>query len=235
VIGVVAALPLEARFLVGRMLDPAERAELRDCAGWIQLCGIGREKALHAAQSLLDAGASALVSWGTAAGLDPALAAGTLVLPQCVIGADEYMFPVDQAWRSRLHDRVAGHVATSGGLLLESLSVFTHPSQKKALAKRAGAAAVDMESAAVAQVANQVGVPFMAVRVIADQAMTAVPLSALAAVDDFGRVHVLRLVASLLAHPEELPALIVLWRAFRAAQRTLSTVAEQAGPGLGIE
>ena len=234
-IGVIAALPLEARCLVGRKLAPNERVELHPAAGWIQLCGIGREKALRAAQSLLDAGATALLSWGTAGGLDPALSAGTLVLPQQVISADQSVFPVDREWRNRVHQRVAKHVATSSGALLESLSVFTHPSQKQALAKRAGAAAVDMESAAVAQVAQQAGVPFIAIRVIADQAITAIPSSALSAIDAYGRLQFLPLVASLLAHPGELPALITLGRAFRAAQKTLSTVAKQAGPGLGVE
>lgn len=234
-IGVVAALLLEARCLVGRKLAPNERVELHHSAGWIQLCGIGREKALHAAQSLLDAGATALLSWGTAGGLDPALGAGTLVLPQQVIGADQSVFPVNSEWRNRLQGRVAGHVATSSGFLLESLSVITHQSQKQALAKRVGAAAVDMESAAVAQVAHQTGVPFMAIRVIADHAAATVPSSALSAVDAYGRLQVLPLVTSLLAHPAELPALITLGRAFRAAQKTLSTVAILAGPGLGIE
>ncbi|MGH8709780.1 MAG: hypothetical protein ACREVA_00405 [Burkholderiales bacterium] len=232
-IGVIAALPLEARCLAGRKLAPGERVELHP--GWIQLCGIGREKALNAAQSLLEAGATALLSWGTAGGLDPALSAGTLVLPQQVIGANQSVFPVDSEWRNRVQQRVAKHVATSSGILLESLSVFTHPSQKQALAKRAGAAAVDMESAAVAQVAQQAGVPFIAIRVIADQAITAIPSSALSAVDAYGRLQFLPLVASLLAHPRELPALITLGRAFRAAQKTLSTVATLAGPSLGIE
>ena len=234
-IGVIAALPIEARCLVGRMLAPDERVELLHGVGWIQLCGIGREKALRAAKSLLDAGATALLSWGTAGGLDPALRAGTLVLPQQVISADQSMFPVNDAWRSRLHHRVAGQVATSGGSLLESLSVFTHPSQKQAIAKRHGAVAVDMESAAVAQVAQQAGVPFVAVRVISDQAITSIPSSALSAVDAYGRLQVLPFIASLLAHPGELPALITLGRAFRAAQKTLTIVAKHAGPGLGIE
>ncbi len=234
-IGVVAALPLEARCLVGRKLTPDERVELHHAAGWIQLCGIGRGKALHAAQSLLDAGATALLSWGIAGGLDPMLSAGTLVLPQQVIGADQSVFPVNSEWRNRLQGRVAGHVAISNGTLQESLSVFTHPSQKQVLAKRVGAAAVDMESAAVAQVAHQAGVPFMAIRVIADHAAAEVPSSALSAVDAYGRLQVLPLVASLLAHPAELPALITLGRGFRAAQKTLSIVATLAGPSLGIE
>jgi adenosylhomocysteine nucleosidase len=233
VIGVIAALPLEARCLVGRKLAPGERVELHP--GWIQLCGIGRDKALNAAQSLLNAGATALLSWGIAGGLDPTLSAGTLVLPQQVIGADNSIFPVDGEWRNRLQHRVAEYVAISNGTLQESLSVFTHPSQKQDLAKRTGAVAVDMESASVAQVAHRASVPFMAVRVIVDQAVTVIPSSALSAIDAYGRLQIFPLVASLLAHPGDLPALISLGCAFRAAQKTLSTVAKQAGPGLGIE
>ena len=234
-IGIIAALPLEARCLIGRMLAPGQRVELNDFTGWVQPCGIGRENALHTAQSLLDAGATALLSWGTAGGLDPALGAGTLVLPRHVIAADQSKFPVDEVWRNRLDERVSRHVATCGGILLESLSVFTRPSQKQAMAKYPGAVAVDMESAAVAQVAHHAGVPFVAVRAIADRAITPIPSSAMAAVDDYGRLQVLPLIASLLVHPGELPALIALGRAFRAAQKTLSTVAKHAGPGLGIE
>ena len=233
-IGVVAALPLEARCLVGRRLAPDERVELNHRAGWVQLGGIGREKALDAAQSLLEAGAAALLSWGTAGGIDPALGAGTLVLPQNVIGADQSVYPVDGAWRERLQDRIAKHVASCDGSLVESFVVFTRPSQKQALAKKSGAVAVDMESAAVAQVAQQAGVPFMAIRVIADQAVTVVPSSALAAVDGYGQLQVLPLVLSLLTHPGELPALITLGRAFRAAQKTLSIVAKHAGPDFAI-
>jgi adenosylhomocysteine nucleosidase len=87
----------------------------------------------------------------------------------------------------------------------------------------------------VAQVAHQAGVPFMAIRVIADQAITTIPSSALSAVDAYGQLQVVPLITSLLAHPGELPALITLGRAFRAAQKTLSIVAKLAGPGLGIE
>ena len=75
----------------------------------------------------------------------------------------------------------------------------------------------------------------MAIRVIAIHEAVTVPSRALYAVDADGRLQVLPLVASLLAHPGELPALITLGRAFRAAQKTLSIVAKLAGPGLGIE
>ncbi|HYA20780.1 MAG TPA: hypothetical protein VEG25_09075 [Burkholderiales bacterium] len=234
-IGIVAALSVEARCLVGRTLAPNERVQLPGSNGWIQLCGIGRGKALRAAQSLLEAGATALLSWGTAGGLDPELSAGTLVLPQQVIGADRRVFPVDEAWRSRLEQRVSGHVATCSGLLLESLSVFTHPSQKQSMAKQPRAVAVDMESAAIGQVANRGRVPFIVVRAIVDQAITPIPSSAMSAVDEYGRLQIMPLVAALLTHPGHLPALIALARAFRAAQKTLSTVARHAGPGLGIE
>jgi adenosylhomocysteine nucleosidase len=46
--------------------------------------------------------------------------------------------------------------------------VLTHASQKQILGKRTGAVAVDMESGAIGQVAQQHGLPFLIVRAISD-------------------------------------------------------------------
>ena len=40
------------------------------------------------ARSLIEAGATALASWGMAGGLDPALSAGAILLPSEVLGPD---------------------------------------------------------------------------------------------------------------------------------------------------
>ena len=233
-IGIVAALPLEARCLLGRKVKPGERISLND-AGWIQVSGIGREKALHAAHSLLDAGATALLSWGVTGGLDPKLVPGTLVLPRQIHAADQNRFPVDEAWRSRIHTCVARHVMVSDGALIEGLSVIAGPAQKRALAQASGAVAVDMESAAIVQVAKQAGVPFVAVRAVVDTADMTLPRSAIRASDEYGRLHITKLLFSLLAHPADLSALIGLGKSFRAAQATLQTIARLAGPKLCLQ
>ena len=86
-----------------------------------------------------------------------------------------------------------------------------------------------MESGAVARVAQEAGVPFMAVRAIADSADMAIPQGSLGALDEFGELNLLRLFKGLIRHPLELFDMIRLGWNFRAAQVTLSKVARLAG------
>ena len=233
-IGIVAALPLEARCLLGRKVKPGERISLDD-AGWMQVSGIGREKARSAAYSLLDAGATALLSWGVSGGLDPQLLPGTLVLPRQIHAADRNLFPVDEAWRRRIHACVFRHVRVSDGALIEALAVIASPAQKRSLAQASGAVAVDMESAAVGQAAKQAGVPFVAVRAVVDTADSTLPRSVLRANDEYGRLRIAKLLFSLISHPADLGALIGLSKNFRAAQATLQITARLAGPKLCLQ
>ena len=85
--GVVAALGAEARTL-GR---PVRRSDGLFAAGdgiLMAVSGMGCPAAAAAARRLLDAGATALVSWGMAGGLDPKLTAGTICLPRSVVTVD---------------------------------------------------------------------------------------------------------------------------------------------------
>jgi len=76
VTGVVAALEFEARSLG----DPGD-------GSIISISGIGADNAARSARALVAAGAGALLSWGVAGALDPALACGTAVLPGEVLRA----------------------------------------------------------------------------------------------------------------------------------------------------
>jgi adenosylhomocysteine nucleosidase len=86
-----------------------------------------------------------------------------------------------------------------------------------------------MESGAVAAQALGAGVPFLAVRVIADPASASIPMSALAIVDEFGRLRVFKLIEVLGRDPTAVPALIRQGRYFHAAQRTLRRIVRLAG------
>ncbi len=81
-----------------------------------------------------------------------------------------------------------------------------------------------MESAGVAQVAAARHLPFIAVRVIVDTAVDALPRAVVAA-GRGGQVSIPRLIAGLAAAPRDFPALIRLARRYRAATRSLAAVA----------
>jgi len=198
----------------------------------IKLSGVGPRRAREAAKNLLEHGATALLSWGCAGALVPTLCAGSLVLPSSVIGADQSCYSPDPTWRERLLNRLKGLVDLHQGPLAESGTVLRSSAEKRVLFERTGAMAVDMESGAVARVAQEARAPYMAIRAIADSADMSIPQSSVRAVDEFGELNLFRLVSELIKQPLELFAMIRLGWNFRAAQVTLAKVARLAGTNL---
>ena len=79
-IGVVTGMMFEAAIL------NRWQAALGANAPMVEVAGVSPATADSKARALLERGAGALVSFGVAGALDPALAAGTLVLPARIIG-----------------------------------------------------------------------------------------------------------------------------------------------------
>ncbi len=122
----------------------------------------------QAARQLLDEGATALLSWGVAGALVEPLEAGDLVVPERVASGDACV-DVDPEWRRQMMRRLeTAGLHVRGGALWCHPRIVAAPAHKAQLAREHGVAIVDMESAAVARVANQAGVPFMAVKAVCD-------------------------------------------------------------------
>jgi hopanoid-associated phosphorylase len=219
VLGVVAALEMERRWIGAP--EPL-----------VETSGVGAEKAGAAARMLLDRGAIALVSWGVAGGLDPTIDPGTVVLPDAVIGTDGSRHKVDLGWQGRLLAKIKDQVDVSTSKLLDVARPITTAEEKCALYRRTGAGAVDMESAAVAAIANGAGVSFIAVRAVVDAATTSLPDAALMMFDERGQLKRSSLIR-LALRPLEWPGLIALARANAAAGRSMRRVGSAAGPDLG--
>jgi len=224
----VVALAAEARILARRPVKAGELIRLSEDV-FIQISGVGPRRACLAAQTLLGKGVTALISWGIAGGLIFKHHPGSLVLPKAIIAADQSTYPVNSAWHERLCRQLRGHVGFHTEPVAESTSVLTSSEEKAALFRRTGAIAVDMESGAVAAVAHGAGVPYIAIRVIADPSNVAIPISALTVVDEFGQLRILKLIRGLVKHPTEVLTLARLSQNFRAAQTTLATVAQLVG------
>jgi hopanoid-associated phosphorylase len=231
--GIVAALHAEARSLECGPRRAAPGATSGGCL--IRISGIGRANARRAAQTLVDAGVAALASWGYCGGLDPQLACGTLVLPETVVAADGTPFRTDPQWRARLLHRITGHLAVSTGIIVESTEPVADVSRKQALFERSGAAAVDMESAAIAEIAVRAGIPFVAIRVVVDAAQHGLPRQILGAVDAAGSVRPARLAAALAASLQQWPGVFRTARDARIARRTLRTVRTMTGAQLAFD
>lgn len=160
-----------------------------------------------------------ILSSGIAGAIDPTLLAGDVVLD----GHPEVVAMLHR----RLPDAVVGRVI--GGH-----AIVTTSARKRALHAATGALAVDMESHVAARVARRRGLPFAALRTIADAADEDLPPAALIGMKPDGGMALGTVLASLARHPAQLPALIRTGvgaeRAFRALAR-----AHHALGGLRIE
>jgi len=131
-----------------------------------------------------------------------------------------------------MSSRLKGSIDPQEGMLAESTIVLTRSQEKAELLRRTGAIAVDMESASIARVAQEAGIPFIAVRAITDGPEMDIPRSALDSIDEFGRIRALKLVSSLARNPIEFLPLLRMGRSFRAAETTLAEVVLRAGSTL---
>jgi adenosylhomocysteine nucleosidase len=223
-LGIVVAMLDEAKTLTKHPLGIGQTIEVHEEV-LVHLSGVGRKRAARAAQFLLNRGATALLSWGTAGGLVPGLAPGSLVLPKTVMGSDSSLFQVDASWQERLRSRLEGRMGLCSETLIESPTVLMTPEAKRALADRTGAVAVDMESAAVAFTAKQAGLPFVALRVISDTLDQTLPSCVLSAYDTSGHLRMWGLLRGLVRHPQELLGWMRLTTSLRKARKTLTGIA----------
>ncbi|HEY4881673.1 MAG TPA: hypothetical protein VIH80_05790, partial [Steroidobacteraceae bacterium] len=200
--------------------------------------GVGADNAARAAHELVAAGADALLSWGVAGALDPALGAGAVLLPAEVLRATAaagsvalQRYPTSRPWRERVAAALQLHAPASAGALLTSALPVAEAQRKARLFQDTGAVAVDMESAAVAQVAAEHQLPFITLRVIVDTASVCLPGSVMRMIEP---AHAARSALwrawTLASAPQHWGALLQLARASRLAQRALSDCARRGEP-----
>jgi hypothetical protein len=98
------------------------------------------------------------------------------------------------------------------------------------LREKSGAAAVDMESHAVARVAAESDIPFLVVRAVSDTFRHGIPAWVPGTIQPDGHPGWSAVVTGILAHPADMPTLLRLRTTSRKALATLRRVALLAGP-----
>jgi adenosylhomocysteine nucleosidase len=211
-VGVVCALEAEARHF-----DSQSHS-------LVALAGMGISAAARAAEDLARAPVQALVSFGMAGGLDPALTAGTVCLPDMVVAADGSATPTAKDWAATVAQTFRRHWVVRGGRLISVSEPVATAEGKAALFRKTGAQAVDMESAGIARVAAAAGLPFLVLRVITDTADDSLPTAVLTAMRE-KKLRYAGVLGGVLMTPREIPDVVRLaWR-YRAAHRTLRHLA----------
>lgn len=185
--------------------------------------GPGPVAAAAGAERAVARGAVCLISWGTAGALQRGQA-GEIVLPDRVGRETGQTFATEPKLVDALARAFESVATILRGALVSVPAPVTSVAGKRALADATGAIAVDMESAAIAEVASRSGLPVLVVRVVVDSAEKAVPAAALSGIDG-PRTRPGRVLAGLLKSPGATGDLIALGLAARRARRTLRACA----------
>ncbi len=201
-LGIVTGLKSEAALILNALNDELPRPAIM-----VQCRGPGPERAARAAEILLNAGCKNLMSFGLAGGLAPMHGTGTLLLPRTILRLpatdSSEGITVDSRWHMALSSRFKRDLSSilATGPLVSSAHVVSGTADKKALHDLLGAAGVDMESYAVAEVAAKHGVPFIAFRMIMDPVTQSIPAPLRAAMTEDGDVDTMAGVKALLRAP----------------------------------
>lgn len=229
-LGIVVGLPEELPTLSLKKIPPsALNSVLVICSG------AGSENARKAAETLVANGATHLISWGCAAALSPELKSGDLTLASTLLDANHLQINLECAWHKSVTTLLANYLPIHTGTLLESKNIVSLSSEKKQLHEQTQAIVLDMESVAIAKVAQEKNLPFLAIRAIADPVTMDLPKAVAYSLNNDGEVVLKRLLLFLLQHPSQLPGLIKLGLHFNAAKKTLKLVAAQLDAIIGFK
>lgn len=228
-LGILVALPQELQTLSTQKLALGEAFQLSDQI-WIIRSGMGHQNALKASEVLIDKGVKSLVSWGTAGALNPKLQAGDLVLAEQVLTAHQERFFTEAHFRQEIAHILSSELNIYFGTLWASDTLVEHPQEKENLFQNYQVEAIDMESAALAKIAEAKAIPFAIIRAIVDTRDMKFPKVVSLATRANGEVDYLKFILYALLRPRDWPLIYRLAQAFERAKQSLKRVAQLLQP-----
>ena len=197
--------------------------------GLTVIVGGGRSDTLaRRLEHALDQNPAGVISFGLCGGLDPALAAGALLVGSAVIGDAEHL-PAHADWAERLMAALPRATRVS---FAEGDAMVATTAAKAALHRQTGAAAADMESHIAARLAQRRGLPFAILRAVSDPMHRSLPKAARVGLKADGEPDIPAVLRALLVRPAELPALLRTAREAEVAFRALGDARHLLGPRL---
>ena len=193
------------------------------------VAGGGDGARLAARLADLPTGLPALLSFGVAGGLDPALRPGDVRVASGVDYGSERIVAA-HTWAQRIAAAINAPIALFAG----SDIVVADIAAKAALHDATGAACVDMETHIVAREAVRRGIPWAAIRAITDPAHRALPHAAAVGMRPDGSIDLPAILKSLAKNPGQMPGLIRAGAHARAAFAALLRCRQTLGPGFAL-
>ena len=213
---VVCGLKVEARIARGR--------GIRICVGG------GRSESLIAAiEKEIANGVDGIVRFGLCGALDPSLEPGTLIIARSTVFGGRSL-GVEARWSELLEKRMPYATRAS---LAGSERIVTDVLAKRRLLEETGAVAVDMESHIAAAIAGRHGVPFVALRAVADPFDRPLPSATTVAMRPNGGIDFFAVLRAIVKEPGQLPVLLAIGRDTRKALSALGRGRRLAGARFG--
>lgn len=224
-IALITGLEMEAG--IARKAMKKSDAELS-----VFVAGMGAPNGQQVVQQAKREGAKGIVSLGYCGGLDPALRAGDIVIPEMVVGNNE--IKTSAGWRRQLIKKLENQFSVLSCPLLSVESVVKSPAEKAELFNRYKACAVDMESLRLAQLAAENNLEFIAVRVVHDPASQVIPVAFNNIINSNGSINGWNLIKGLIFHWPGAKTLKALSGQSIQAKTNLDQLTRLALPGFGF-
>ncbi|HKJ75256.1 MAG TPA: hypothetical protein VKA19_14170, partial [Alphaproteobacteria bacterium] len=147
-VGIVTGMAFEAECLRAALRRHPDLPKPR-----IQVTGARRGRAEATARNLIAEGATALLSFGVAGGLDPDLKPGDLIIADHILSVNGPILAADSRWVHAVLEGLGDIAAIRTLPILSVDSAVQNAREKARLFKETGAGAVDMESYGTARAA----------------------------------------------------------------------------------
>ena len=185
-VGIIAALPDEAKCLYQDSLNIADPVEIQNDI-YLCLSGIGENSAKTAMKSLLKYNIQGVISWGVAGAIDPKLNVGDILISETVLYNDN-KYTSSLSWLNKINQELQNNYSfINSGVIATIQEICSSIEKKASLFENTGASAVDMESGAIAELAQSENIDYLILRVISDNANTVIPDVVIDYTDHLGR------------------------------------------------
>ena len=223
-IGILVPLSQELSPLTSEKISKGNCINITDSILVIHT-GIGPDNTLRSVNQLLALGVDHLISWGTAAGLSPSVAAGDLMMPDAVMVSKE-KFATNHEFNNRVLKQISPGLRWHKGLCYATKELLDSVESKQEIFATTRCIGADMESGAVAKAATENNIPFTVIRSVSDPVYMPLPKAVAKGFNQEGDLMIKDLAKLVISSPGDWTATFKLARNFKKARKTLNIVAK---------
>jgi hopanoid-associated phosphorylase len=187
--------------------------EARIAAGANVLTAVGSPSRLRERLAHALADARGVITIGIAGALSPILKSGNVIVADSIFAQGKRL-TADAAWSARLAAQLSGAVLAP---MAGADKLVMTAAEKARIFEATGAYTVDMESHIAAEIAQNRGIPFAGLRIVADAATSDLPACASIGLTPEGKINLAAVVKSVAKRPGQIPQAVRMARDVNAA------------------